>query len=161
MSGRAKPGLDDLDYYDLLRVDPQAGVDAIRVAFHAFARRYHPDNHTDDPKRHRRATKIFRRGTEAYRVLLDRELRAAYDAELRKGIKRLRSGVERRHSSRIPKPLGPRARTFFAAAERAQRAGDLQSAILKVRIALQHEPESERLQAKLEELEALIAAARR
>jgi len=155
MSGQRKPQLDDLDYYELLGVDPQAGVDAIRTAFHAFARRYHPDNHTDDPKRHRRATLIFRRGTEAYRVLLDRELRAAYEQELRKGIKRLRSGVERRHGSRIPRPLGPRARTFFAAAEQAQRGGDLQAAILQIRIALQHEPGSERLEAKLEELEAL------
>ena len=156
-----RPQLDDLDYYDLLGVDPQAGVDAIRVAFHAFARRYHPDNHTDDPKRHRRATKIFRRGTEAYRVLLDRELRAAYDGELRKGIKRLRSGVERRHGSRIPRPLGPRARTFYAAAEQAQRDGDLRAAILQIRIALQHEPDSERLEAKLEELERLARAERR
>ncbi|MBO6937976.1 MAG: J domain-containing protein [Deltaproteobacteria bacterium] len=161
MSAKPKPGLDDLDYYELLGVDAQAGVDAIRAAFHAFARRYHPDNHTDDPKRHERATQIFRRGTEAYRVLLDRDLRFAYDGELRKGIKRLRSGVERRHASRIPKPLGPRARTFFAAAEQAQRGGDLKAAILQIRIALQHEPGSERLEAKLEELELLSAAERR
>lgn len=158
MSGRTKPLLDDLDYYELLGVDTQAGVDAIRLAFHAFARRYHPDNHTDDAARHRRATQIFRRGTEAYRVLLDRELRTAYDEGLREGHKRLRSGAERRHASRIPRPLGPRARTFFAAAEQAQRAGDLKSAILKIRIALQHEPGSERLEAKLEELERLDRA---
>jgi len=157
MSGAAEPGLDDLDYYELLGLDRQAGVDDIRSAFYAFARRYHPDNHTDDPQRHRRANAIFRRGTEAYRVLLDPGLRRAYDKELAKGEKRLRSGLERRHASRMPKPLGPRARTFFAAAEQAQRVGDLRSAVLKVRIALQHEPESERLQAKLTELEALIA----
>ena len=54
-------GLDELSYYDLLGVDRDAGVDAVRQAFHAFARRYHPDNHTDDPARHRRATAIFRR----------------------------------------------------------------------------------------------------
>ncbi|MAQ17571.1 MAG: hypothetical protein CMN30_22585 [Sandaracinus sp.] len=146
-------GLDELSYYDLLGVDRDAGVDAVRQAFHAFARRYHPDNHTDDPARHRRATAIFRRGTEAYRVLLDRELRTIYDAELAKGEKRLRAGVERRHPSRIPKPLGPRARNFVAAAEQAQRRGDLPAAILQLRIALQHEPDSDLLRRKLDALE--------
>ena len=110
-----------------------------------------------DPDRHRRANAIFRRGTEAYRVLLDVRLRRAYDQGLAKGEKRLRSGAERAHSSRMPKPLGPRARPFFAAAEQAQRAGDLRSAILKIKITLQHKPKNKRLKAKLEELEALIA----
>ena len=146
--------LDELSYYDLLGVDRKAGVDAVRQAFHAFARRYHPDNHTDDPTRHARATSIFRRGTEAYRVLLDRELRAVYDGELDNGEKRLRAGVERRHPSRIPRPLSPRARNFFAAAEQAQRRGDLPAAILQLRIALQHEPDSPVLRQKLEDLEA-------
>jgi len=158
---KARPKLDDLSYYELLGVDPRAGVDELRLAFHSFARRYHPDNHTDDPDRHRRATTIFRRGTEAYRVLIDRELRSAYDRDLRKGIKRLRSGVERRQGSRVPKALGARARPFFAAAERAQRAGDLREALLQIRIALQHEPDNERLEAKLEELEARVRAERR
>lgn len=146
-------GLDELSYYDLLGVGPDAGVDAVREAFHAFARRYHPDNHTDDPARHRRATAIFSRGTEAYRVLLDRELRSRYDEGLRRGERRLRVGAERRHPSRHPKPLGPRARNFFAAAEQARQRGDLSAALLKMRIALQHEPDSELLQRKLAELE--------
>ena len=147
-------GLDELTYYDLLGVEPSVGVDTLRQAFHDFARRYHPDNHTDDPARLARATEIFRRGTEAYRVLLDPELRSAYDRALERGETRLRAGTEPRRGGRRGRALGPRARPFFAAAEQALRAGDRRGALLKLRIALQHEPGSELLRRKLAELEA-------
>ncbi len=82
--------LDLLDYYTLLQVDDAASTDDIRTAFHNFALRYHPDRHADTGEFNiLRAAQIYRRGTEAYRVLCDPKLRREYDEGLREGKLRL------------------------------------------------------------------------
>lgn len=71
-------------FYELLEVDPGARVDEIKCAYHALARRYHPD-------RFRRQglgtiyTKLestFAGVTQAYETLTNAERRATYDAKL-------------------------------------------------------------------------------
>ncbi|MFT7580597.1 MAG: molecular chaperone DnaJ [Myxococcota bacterium] len=64
------------DYYAVLGVDRDAGADAIRVAYRALARRFHPDRNLDDPA----STGHFKTLTEAYSVLGDTTRRGAYDA---------------------------------------------------------------------------------
>ena len=148
--------LDALDYYTLLGVDHHAGIDEVRAAFHRFALRYHPDNQVRDSPQHRKATRIFRRGTEAYRILLDVDLRALYDEGLARGELRLAAGTEQRRNSRIERPLGRRAQELVASADAARARGDLPTALLNLRIAMQREPDSELLKTKMEELEALL-----
>lgn len=78
--------LDLLDYYTLLQVADAASADEIRAAFHRFALRYHPDRHAESGEEQvARAAQIYRRGTEAYRVLCDPKMRREYDAGLLKG----------------------------------------------------------------------------
>jgi DnaJ-class molecular chaperone len=77
--------IDELDYYRLLGISSAASQDEIQAAFHAFARRYHPDAHADDPALHARYAAVFRRGTEAYRVLRSPATRKVYDAGLDQG----------------------------------------------------------------------------
>jgi molecular chaperone DnaJ len=62
------------DYYEVLGVDRDADVDAIRRAFHALARDWHPDV-AESPD----AEERFRELAEAYSVLSKREARLLYD----------------------------------------------------------------------------------
>ncbi len=66
---------DDLDYYALLGVAPDAAPEAIRGAFRRLALRYHPDLAGDESLRHMQLL------TLAYRTLSDSDARRRYDAE--------------------------------------------------------------------------------
>jgi len=82
--------LDDTNYYELLGLLEIADEAAIRRAFHEFALAFHPDVHPAvDPETASAIRRVFQRGTEAYRVLVRPELRAAYDLALAKGHLRL------------------------------------------------------------------------
>jgi curved DNA-binding protein CbpA len=74
--------IDKVSYYELLGVRPDAGQDQIRRAFHGFAATFHPDTHAVRPPDERAAiSRIFTRGTEAYRVLSDTTLKSRYDEQ--------------------------------------------------------------------------------
>lgn len=150
--------LDELDYYSLLKVSSDASPDEIRAAFHRFALKYHPDNHSGgDPERHRRAADVYRRGAEAYRVLRDQGARQRYDALLAQGEKRLRGDDEKKAEQRAGAgvaSLNIRARPFWAKARLAAKQGDFQNAKLNLGIALQHHPDHPGLQDALERVKA-------
>ncbi|MFO0693146.1 MAG: DnaJ domain-containing protein [Polyangiales bacterium] len=157
--------LDQLDYYTLLGVPEDAPADAIRAAFHRFAARYHPDRHLGKGLSEReRAAQIFRRGTEAYRVLLAPDSRRLYDQGLARGELRLLPGTAVRRSTRPPGAYVPgalvartaRARPFLARAIGALEIGDLSAARLNLRIALQNDPGNPGIEAKLAEVEAKV-----
>lgn len=104
--------IDELDYYRLLGVTRDSSQDEIQQAFHAFARRYHPDAHASDAARHARYVAVFRRGTEAYRVLRSPALRKAYDEKLDQGQLRYDGSVTRSSMPPAKKDvLPPRKRT--------------------------------------------------
>jgi len=65
-----------LDAYRVLQVDPSAHEVVIRAAYHALARRYHPDGETPDPDR-------MAELNHAYDQLRDSLRRRAYDLERR------------------------------------------------------------------------------
>ncbi len=153
--------LDELDYYALLSVAREASIDDIKAAFRAFARRYHPDRYAGDEAAAHKMTRIYRRGTEAYRVLTHPEQRRAYDTELAQG--QLRLDPERAQASIRPSmPPGQaevrdaRARPFMAKAALALKAGDFKVAKLNLQIALNYEPDNAVLRSKLEEVVARL-----
>ena len=145
--------LDALDYYTLLGVARGASPDAIRDAFRVFAQRYHPDLYVgQDSQKVDRATEIYRRGTEAYRVLFDDVTRRRYDEQLDAGLVRYQpSLLPAKDLARqsIPPELLSQAR----AAQQAMKFGDYAAAAKLLRAALAQDPNNRVLQKGLEEAE--------
>jgi curved DNA-binding protein CbpA len=88
--------IDQMNYFQILRVQrPTTAAgwpadDELRRLFNAFANSFHPDRYKgESPATQEHATKIFRRGNEALRVLLNPGLRARYIRHLDKGKVRL------------------------------------------------------------------------
>ena len=145
------------DYYELLGIIRTATTDQIRSAFHRFARDHHPDNFIDSPEEAERHTMLYQQASEAYRVLLDPTKRQLYDEGLAEGRKRYRDDRlrETRRSMRPPGGVmlrSSKARVFFTRAHRAIKTEDWPQAKLNLKMAIQHEPENEELQTKLEEV---------
>ena len=63
------------DYYEVLGVDKNADDAALKKAYRALAKKYHPDMHPGDAE----AEKKFKEASEAYAVLSDSEKRRQYD----------------------------------------------------------------------------------
>lgn len=97
------------DHYDILDVARLATGDEIKNAYHALARRFHPDRfHQSESQLRSRVESAFARIAQAYEVLSDQSLRADYDLK------------------RSPKPAGTSAQKPAAAEKRA--GGPKQSA---------------------------------
>jgi hypothetical protein len=102
--------LDELDYYAILRVPARdasgqpPSPEALRQAFNGFAGAFHPERYKGEaPAIFEAATRIFRRGNEALRVLSNPQLRQKYDFERRSGVLRLSADeIARASSVRIP-----------------------------------------------------------
>ncbi|MBQ2022229.1 MAG: molecular chaperone DnaJ [Lachnospiraceae bacterium] len=63
------------DYYEVLGVDKNADEAALKKAYRALAKKYHPDTNPGDAE----AEKMFKEASEAYAVLSDPEKRRQYD----------------------------------------------------------------------------------
>ncbi len=57
------------ELYAQLEVPYGAGIDEVKKSFRRLMRKYHPDMHLSDPKKHQAATKLTMTLTEAYREL--------------------------------------------------------------------------------------------
>jgi DnaJ-class molecular chaperone len=72
--------LDELDYYQLLHLTPEAGRKNVQQAYHATSRAFHPDVNRQHTAEIRGAIDhISKRVSEAYSVLRNPRRRAAYD----------------------------------------------------------------------------------
>lgn len=63
------------DYYEVLGIDKNADEAAIKKAYRALAKKYHPDMNPGDAE----AEKKFKEASEAYAVLSDPDKRKQYD----------------------------------------------------------------------------------
>jgi curved DNA-binding protein CbpA len=158
--------LDELSYYDLFGVEASSSPDAIKAAFYAFADIFHPDRHGWRPADEQRAlATIFTRGTEAYLVLEDSELRAQYDAQLAKPSPHPpRISYSARTGSKPPsarlddRVRSPTARPFVRRAQELVQKGDLKQAKLQMVMANHHDPDNDALEEYLQDIESKLKA---
>ncbi|MDD3620088.1 MAG: molecular chaperone DnaJ [Desulfobulbaceae bacterium] len=71
------------DYYEVLGVPREAGMDEIKKAYRKLAMKYHPDRNPGDGE----AEAKFKEAAEAYEVLSDVQKRRIYDAYGHQGLK--------------------------------------------------------------------------
>jgi curved DNA-binding protein CbpA len=166
--------LDHLSYYDVLRADPRASYDELHAAFREFAETFHPDVHCGrHPNEQEAVGRIYRRGTEAWRVLSDDALRARYDEALANGILRPenlivemdapRSLVPTSPNSMAPRRLidqlrTPGARPFVLRAEELVKKGDPKQAKIQLVMAMHMDRGNPALEGFAKELDNAISA---
>lgn len=152
--------MEELDYYQLLGVEPGASTTEIRSAYHRCSRSYHPDANRSLPEDLRsHCGRISKRITEAYCVLRDARRRRAYDARrdddggLRMQIAEAKSAhaEQRRAEARGATAQG---RQFHARAEADLKKGNVAGALQNLQMALTFEPANAGFKAMIEELRA-------
>src|SRR5579872_6644787 len=135
--------LDQLNYYELFEIPPDAASDQVRSAFHRFVDTFHPDRHVArSPDEREALLSIFKRGTEAYLILCDPRLRADYDGQIVSGVHNRPTGLGHTARSRPPSTpasgdappsleesaRSPSSRPFARRADELIHGGDLRQA---------------------------------
>ncbi len=152
--------LEKLDYYQLLGAEVGAAQAVIKTAYYARAMEFHPDRFLTlkDAALREKIYQLFKRISEAFKVLADPQKRQEYDAGLtgadRDARLRYVSTARPRQGPRDPTEIAKNAnaRKFYGHALVAEREGNVTSARMYLTLALQHEPGNETIEKKLEEL---------
>lgn len=132
-------GLDSLSYYEFLGVDAACDYVAIREAFYRRAERFHPDRflRSDDDVLKSAAYSVYKRIAEAYNVLIDPQLRTAYDRVYQQGQHRLSDIARaRRLTPEERQVTHPFARVYMRAALEKLKQGRLQGAWIDAKLGL-------------------------
>lgn len=150
--------MDELNYYQLLNVEPESSTADIKRAFHAVSRSFHPDANRDlEGELRDQCGLISKRVTEAYCVLRDSRRRKAYDHKISVGdsLRIQLSEARQAHDvQRKAERCGATAqgRQFHGRAETDLKAGNLAGAIQNIQMALTFEGSNVGFKAMLEEL---------
>ena len=150
--------MDELDYYQLLNVEPGASTADIRKAFHVSSRNFHPDANRDlEGELREQCRQISKRITEAYCVLRDARRRNAYDSRVSEGdslriqlAEAKNAHVEQRKAERSGATA--QGRQFHGKAEADLKTGNLVGAIRNIQMALTFEAGNAGFKAMLDEL---------
>lgn len=155
--------LDQLDYFQVLELEPDATPAQIKAAYHRKSRVFHPDRFLQVAGAELRAQilAIHKRITEAYTVLREEERRRAYAAAV--------TGPERERHLRwtVQEGEGPgpeevgiteKGRKLYGAALLDLEAGRLDAAERNLKMALVFEPGNPHYARKAEEVAALRKA---
>lgn len=122
--------LDELDYYQLLGLEPNASTEQIAAVFSALVRRWHPDRLSPDLSDLKDVSmRVFARMTEAHRTLSHGNSREDYDRSLGAG-----GGVVDEEQAQVTRVL--RAAEAFQKAEILLRKRDLEGAERFATVAL-------------------------
>lgn len=143
--------IDEMDYYQILKVAPTASPAEVRNAFHAESREFHPDNFmaVSDPEIREKVLKIAKRITEAYTVLREHDKRRRYDALLALPDGRRKIRFTEEDDQKKPQAeeaiKSPQARKLFQQGMLDLKAGRFAQAEKSFKLAMMYEPANETL----------------
>jgi len=157
--------LESMNYYEILRVAPNASPTEIQQAFHDLSLRCHPDRFVDEgPETAHAAATVFKRAVEAYNILRRPQLRQRYNQQLYKGSGEIKldehaivqkKTYEQRTLFMIARDA--KAKKFAAKADAYLAEGRLEDARIQLISAVHNDPGNEELQERLNILyEALM-----
>ncbi|MCX7943877.1 MAG: DnaJ domain-containing protein [Deltaproteobacteria bacterium] len=150
--------IDEMDYYQILKVDRTASASEIKEAYYRETRIFHPDNfiHLTDKELKNRVLKISKLITEAYMILRDFEKRKRYDQQLSmsetgRDIRYREDEVKQEIKEDIN---SPQAKKLYNQALVDIMQNRLHDAIKNLKLALAFEPNSQVIKRKIEELQS-------
>jgi len=155
--------IDELDYYQVLRVDREATTTEIKKAYYDGSRAFHPDSNRSLAREVRsQCEQISKRVTEAYCVLRDPRRRKAYDERLGASARSPGSAVrmqlaEARAIHKRSETLErcgrtPQGRQFYQKALQEQERGNARGALQHLQMALTFEPDNQGFKDRVEDL---------
>jgi DnaJ-class molecular chaperone len=148
--------MDELSYYQLLHVEPDASRSDLKRAYYETARTFHPDANRDlDDKTKESCHKVSKVVTEAYCVLRDPRKRKAYDARQAEGGLRMQlaeaKAAHAKQDSAKRTGTTPQGKQFLLKAEADMQREDYASAAQNLQMALTFEPGNAHFKELLEE----------
>ncbi|MFQ5456952.1 MAG: J domain-containing protein [Myxococcota bacterium] len=152
--------LDDLDYYEILKIERGSAPAQIRTGYQQQSLIFHPDRFltSQDTELRDAVNRIAKRIKEAYAVLRHPVKRTQYNQVLlqgghKKGFRFTRETALAARQAR-EEELGktPRGREFFRQAQGDAKKGDTQAALRNIKMALAYEPDNPRFLALRDEL---------
>jgi curved DNA-binding protein CbpA len=151
--------VEDLDYYQLLEIQPGATATEVRTAYHQVARRFHPDRVRGEGDEARAAAEqIAKRVSEAYAVLRDPRRRRLYDQQVggEGGVRRLQlveGGAEAdRRAQDDRQGRTPNGRRYITLAHQDLAREDWKAAQRNLQMALTYERDNTWVKEKLAEI---------
>jgi DnaJ-class molecular chaperone len=157
-----------LDYFQLLKISPEAAPAQVKKAFYQESRSYHPDRfyHLDNKELKTLVNDVYKRITEAYAVLRDDQKRRKYAADVagpeREQKLRFTENSETETKQQAKKEaeeqIGthPKGRQFFQTGMQDFDAGRWSAAERNFKMALTYEPSNARYKEKLTEAQNKI-----
>jgi CheY-like chemotaxis protein len=151
--------LDALDYYQLLQISEAASASEIKDAYFRCAMEFHPDRFVQLPEQELRLEiyEVYKRMSEAFKILFNHDTRSDYDAGLRSGdrlahLRYVRCGRRIEDAPEDPTTDAgtPGGKKYLRFAHVAEAEGRLRSARTYLTLALQSEPDNPALRSRLE-----------
>jgi DnaJ-class molecular chaperone len=149
--------IDELTYYQILHVAPDASRSEIKAAYYATARAFHPDSNRElVAEMQKNCLEISKRITEAHCVLRDPRKRNAYDAKLAdsRGVRMQLTEARNAHARQETEERGgrtPQGKQFLMKAQEDMRREDFASAIRNLQMAMTFEADNDYFKSLLEE----------
>lgn len=156
--------LDQLDYYQLLKVSRDASFAEIQAAFFRESRQFHPDRYfgvADDDLKVKLNT-LYKRLSEGYGVLKDPDARHLYEQQLNRGgpLRFERAALDALNRQAVAPEMAAttqQGRKFMVLGLESLKRGDARGASLNFQFALNAEPTNDVIKSFLQQAKDKMA----
>jgi DnaJ-class molecular chaperone len=158
--------IDDLDYYQILKLDQIAFEEDIKKAYFRESRIYHPDKFYNEPVEiQQQVNKVFKRILEAYKVLMDKDRRVLYTKNINGPERKKHLRFDLRHlkqeeEKKEDEGQTPMGKKYYHMAKTAMQNKDYKGAKINLQLAAKMEPGNQTFKEKLAEVEGILKSRR-